>query len=262
MKRIILNALFIFFVSLTYIQAQSNLQITFNAGSTILAAEDTVYMYSAGSIGNPGNHWQYGVGELVQPGTGIGRMTSIGQDVWTICFEPFSYFSQGSAGVIPNGSTMYNIDMLFHDPSGSFLLLNNNNNFPFNISLVATSTTVITAPVSNSPGQITSTYQSCTLGINSIQVSNGVLTNFPNPLIESTQFIYTLHTGGNVSLKVFNAIGQVVKTVVNEKQNPNTYSYIWKGDNDSGRMLYNGMYYYTLSINGKAIQTNKLVISK
>jgi hypothetical protein len=246
------------------ISAQSNIQITFFAASTPLAGADTVYMYSGIATGFPGNFNQYITGELAQPGTGLGRMTEIAPDQWTICLEPFSYFSQGLSGSITSGTTIYGIgDILFHNPSASTIVQLNNSSANFQISMVATSTNIITPPTNNSPGQLTASYQNCTLGINDIQIPNGFISNNPNPLNEYTQFFYSLKTSGKVSLKIFNTIGQAVKTIANDDfQSPNTYTYKWIGDNDSGRKLYNGVYYYTLSVNNKVVQTNKLIISR
>ena len=251
-------------ISLCQINAQSNIQITFYAGSTALAGEDTVYMYSGIATGFPGNFNQYITGELAQPGSGLGRMTEVAPDQWVICLEPFSYFSQGLSGSISSGTTIYGIgDILFHNPNASTIVQLNNSSANFQISMVVTSTNIITPPTTNSPGQLTALYQNCTLGINYIQILNGFITNSPNPLSEYTQFFYSLHGSGKVSLKIFNTIGQVVKTIVNDKfQLPNNYTYKWSGDNDSGRKLYNGVYYYTLSVNNKVVQTNKLIISR
>jgi hypothetical protein len=265
MKKILLLTAYLFIICISSkVKAQSNLQITFFAASTALAGEDTVYMYSGVATGSPGNFNQYTTGELAQPGSGLGRMTRIATDQFSICLEPFSYFSQGPAGVIPAGTTMYGIgDIIFHNSSTSIIVQQNTNSFPFQITLQATSTTVINPPVSNSLGQLTAAYVPCNLGIDNIQISNGVLTNFPNPLTDKTKFIYSLKSSGKVSLKIFNTIGQIVKTIVKDEfQSPNTYSFMWAGDNDSGRKLYNGVYYYTLSVNDKIIQTNKLIITR
>ncbi len=250
--------------SLFQISAQSNIQITFFAGSTALAGADTVYIYSGVALDAPGLYDQFLTGELAQAGTGLGRMTEIAPDQWAICLEPFSYFSQGLAGPIPAGKTMYGIgNILFHNPGASTIVQYNNSSAQFQIAFVATSSNIITPPTNNSPGQLTASYQNCTLGINDIQIPNGLITNNPNPLSEYTQFFYSLHASGKVSLKIFNTIGQAVKTIVNDDfQSPDTYTYKWKGDNDSGRKLYNGVYYYTLSVNNKVVQTNKLIISR
>ncbi|HKR07063.1 MAG TPA: T9SS type A sorting domain-containing protein [Bacteroidia bacterium] len=265
MKKYILRsaAIFLFLFNIQ-VNAQSNLQITFYAASSALAGVDTVFMYSGVAVDFPGNFNQFMTGELAQPGSGLGRMTEIAPDQWSICLEPFAYFSQGLSGAIPAGKTMYGIgDILFHNPSSTIIVQLNNNSANFQITLQATSTNIITQPSTNSSGQLDAGYIPCSLGINDIQIPNGLITNYPNPLVDKTEFLYSLKSAGKVSLKIYNTIGQIVKTIVNnEFQSPNKHTYKWAGDNDSGRKLFNGVYYYTLSVNSKVVQTNKLIISR
>jgi hypothetical protein len=246
------------YLLLTQTNGQANLQIVFHSAFTTLANEDSIFMFAGIGILNPSDHWGYTTGELAQPGSGLGKMTPMGPSTWGICLEPFSYFSQGTAGPVPNGSTIYNLDMLFHNPGGTIMVTQNTSGANIYFTMSGTST-----PVSNFPGTVDGVFQSCTLGIDDIQITNGVITNYPNPLVDKTQFLYSLKSSGKVSLKIYNAIGQIVKTILSdEHQTPNTYSYKWTGDNDSGRKLFNGVYYYTLSVNSKVVQTNKLIISR
>ncbi|MEP7168975.1 MAG: T9SS type A sorting domain-containing protein [Bacteroidota bacterium] len=245
--------------ALIKINAQSNLQIVFHSYNTYLQDSSIIYMYAGAGIDNPGNHWQYTVGNITNPGVGL--MTNIGPYLWGICLEPYTYFSQGPAGAIQAGHYIYNIDMLFHNSDFSVHVDSNFNFYPFNLTTTQTIPPVLTS--NNSPGQIDATFQNCTLGIQDIQITNGLIGNYPNPLVEKTTFLYSIKSAGKVTLKIYNTIGQVVKTIVNnEFQSPKTYTYKWSGDNDIGRKLFNGIYYYTLSVNNKAVQTNKLIISR
>jgi flagellar hook assembly protein FlgD len=60
-------------------------------------------------------------------------------------------------------------------------------------------------------------------------------------------------------LKIYNIAGQLVKTLVDEKQIPNYYAKIWDGKNDIGKEVTSGVYFYKLSA-GEFQQTKKLVI--
>lgn len=257
MKRNLLSAtiaIVCLFSSLSTSKAQ-NLEITFRAGGTVLAGVDTVYMYSGIGVSNPSDHWQYGVGELVSPGTGIGRMGNYGIDTWGICIDLPHYYDSGPAGAVPLPVTIYNVDMLFH-----------NKDFSKSVSITSTANQIFFTLTPNFSetwgGTVDGAIQVCNLGLNDVNVSSSLLMNYPNPVSEKTKFIYSLKTSGKASLKVYNAIGQSVKTVVNEFQNPGTYTFDWNGDNDSGRKLFNGVYYYTLTVDGKTVQTNKLVLSR
>lgn len=69
--------------------------------------------------------------------------------------------------------------------------------------------------------------------------------NFPNPFNPVTKISYKISREGTVTLKVYNLVGQVVGTLVNEKQNPGTYEV----DFDASE-LTSGVYLYKLQING------------
>ena len=64
-----------------------------------------------------------------------------------------------------------------------------------------------------------------------------------------------------VTLKVYNAIGQVVKTLVNESQKPSQYEVAWDGKNDEGVSVGSGIYFYSIEVNGFE-QTNKMILLK
>lgn len=253
MKKLIL-ALSLFITAICTGFSQSNFQIIFNAGTGVLAGEDTVWMYAGVGIGNPGNFWNYSVGELIQPGTGIGKMTSVGQNVWGICFEPFAYFSQGPGGPIPGGSTIYNLSMLFHNTDFSAQVNVNDNSVPLNITMQP-------SPVSNWV-LVTGSFQNCTLGEEEFFVSGGTLSNYPNPVKQNTVFIYTLKNPGVARINIFNAVGQKINQLVNEKKGTGMHSFEWNCTNEKGYFVKDGMYFYNLEVDGKVIQTNKLVIAK
>lgn len=80
--------------------------------------------------------------------------------------------------------------------------------------------------------------------------------NYPNPFNPNTQIIYTIATGGQVTMKVFDILGKEVATLVNEKQNPGTYSLSFDGSK-----LSSGLYYYRLE-SGDYSDTRKMLLIK
>ncbi|MBK8983026.1 MAG: T9SS type A sorting domain-containing protein [Ignavibacteria bacterium] len=66
--------------------------------------------------------------------------------------------------------------------------------------------------------------------------------NYPNPFNPATLINYELSNSEFISLKVFDILGNEVKTLVNEKQNAGRYSVEF-----SGADLPSGVYYYRLS---------------
>jgi hypothetical protein len=81
--------------------------------------------------------------------------------------------------------------------------------------------------------------------------------SYPNPFNPSTTIKFTLAKSGNVSLKVYNIMGQLVKTVVdNEYKNQGDYNYQITMDN-----LSSGVYFYTLT-QGNQQMTKKMILLK
>lgn len=70
------------------------------------------------------------------------------------------------------------------------------------------------------------------------------LSNFPNPFNPSTVIEYQLPKAGFVEIKVFDAIGKKVATLVNEEKESGRYQAQF-GSND----LPSGMYIYTIKVN-------------
>ncbi len=90
--------------------------------------------------------------------------------------------------------------------------------------------------------------------------------NFPNPFNPYTTIEYTIRStnGGPIPstvLKIYNVLGQDIKTLVNEKQRPGVYRVQWDGTNDSGKMVASGIYFYSL-YRGANRETRKMVLLK
>jgi flagellar hook assembly protein FlgD len=63
--------------------------------------------------------------------------------------------------------------------------------------------------------------------------------NYPNPFNPTTKINYSLPKAGNVKLTVYNAVGSMVATIVNEYKPAGSYSVQFNGTNfASGIYLY------------------------
>lgn len=80
--------------------------------------------------------------------------------------------------------------------------------------------------------------------------------NYPNPFNPSTKFSYTIPADANVSLTVYNALGQEVATIFNGFQKAATYSVDFNASK-----LTSGIYFYTLKA-GNYTATRKMTILK
>ena len=83
--------------------------------------------------------------------------------------------------------------------------------------------------------------------------------NYPNPVSRSTTIQYGLPKEALVDLRVFNVVGQRVRTLINEKQEPGYYRVTWDLRGVTGGRLPNGVYFYRIKA-GNFVSTKKLVV--
>jgi len=75
--------------------------------------------------------------------------------------------------------------------------------------------------------------------------------NYPNPFNPATRIPYRLAQTGEVTLEIFNLIGEKLTTLVNEQQAAGSYSVSWNGKNKFGKEVASGIYFYRLMVKGK-----------
>jgi len=80
--------------------------------------------------------------------------------------------------------------------------------------------------------------------------------NFPNPFNPNTLIKYSIPKSSQVSLKIFNTLGQEMETLVNEEKQVGTYEVNWNASN-----LQSGVYFYRLQA-GSFVQTRKMILLK
>jgi hypothetical protein len=85
--------------------------------------------------------------------------------------------------------------------------------------------------------------------------------NFPNPFNPETGITYQVPVRTNVSLRVYNALGQEVRTLVNRVQDAGVYSAVWDGKDNNGRQLTSGIYLVRLEA-GDFVMTRKMAMVK
>jgi hypothetical protein len=87
--------------------------------------------------------------------------------------------------------------------------------------------------------------------------------NYPNPFNPETTIKYQLPEAGQVTLEVYNMLGQVVKTLVNNQfQNAGRYTLQWDATNNSGQALSSGVYFYRIIAGGKFQSHKKMLLLK
>lgn len=89
-----------------------------------------------------------------------------------------------------------------------------------------------------------------------IPTSLSLSQNFPNPFNPSTNIEYFVKNTGEVSLEVFDVLGQKVSTLVNQKQATGVYTVSFDASN-----LPSGIYMYRLRSNGVTL-TKRMTLLK
>lgn len=85
--------------------------------------------------------------------------------------------------------------------------------------------------------------------------------NFPNPFNPETTISYDISRQGQVSVDIYNLKGQKVKSLLNENQEVGQHKIIWQGDNDKGKQVSSGTYFYKIK-SGEDEIVNKMLLVK
>jgi len=93
-------------------------------------------------------------------------------------------------------------------------------------------------------------------------VPNSLGQNIPNPFNPSTTIRYSVSSAGPVSIRVYNAGGALVRTLVSTAHAPGAYSVRWDGTDDRGRHLGSGVYFYRIESAGGFRDSKKLILLK
>lgn len=74
--------------------------------------------------------------------------------------------------------------------------------------------------------------------------------NYPNPFNHSTLIRYSLNAKGRtiVTLRIYNILGQVVRTLVDTDQATGKYKVLWDGEDQSAGTVSSGIYFYQLKM--------------
>ncbi|MFQ5770719.1 MAG: DUF3179 domain-containing (seleno)protein [bacterium] len=84
--------------------------------------------------------------------------------------------------------------------------------------------------------------------------------NFPNPFNPTTNITYDLDKNSLVTLKIYDVLGQVVRTLVdNENQSTGRKSVLWDGRDDAGELVASGIYVYRIRA-GEFSQSRKMIM--
>jgi hypothetical protein len=93
-------------------------------------------------------------------------------------------------------------------------------------------------------------------------VANSLAQNIPNPFNPSTTIRYSVGQSGPVTIRIYNAGGALVRTLVDAPHTPGSYSVRWNGLDDAGRSLGSGVYFYRIESAAGFRDAKKLILLK
>jgi len=85
--------------------------------------------------------------------------------------------------------------------------------------------------------------------------------NYPNPFNSLTTIRFQLQEMGHVTIKIYNALGHRIRTLLDLKRPPGNYSVSWNGKDDAGKTVASGIYIYQMKT-GESLHRRKLLMLK
>lgn len=83
--------------------------------------------------------------------------------------------------------------------------------------------------------------------------------NYPNPFNPSTTIGFTLPKSSMIDLKIYNQLGQQVRTLIHSNRSAGDHLIEWDGRNDAGKLLSSGIYFCILQA-GLFTETRKMML--
>jgi len=87
------------------------------------------------------------------------------------------------------------------------------------------------------------------------------LSVYPNPFNPITTIRYDLHKDDFVTITVYDMLGNIVSTLVNQNQNSGYRTVQWNATNDQGQLVSAGVYLYSIEVE-EFRQTKKMILLK
>ncbi|NOY76282.1 MAG: T9SS type A sorting domain-containing protein [Calditrichaeota bacterium] len=85
--------------------------------------------------------------------------------------------------------------------------------------------------------------------------------NYPNPFNPVTSISYALPMNSHVTVRVFNMLGQEIKTLINQKQTAGVHTIQWNGTDKYGMKVGSGIYFYQIQSDRLSI-VKKMILMK
>jgi hypothetical protein len=84
--------------------------------------------------------------------------------------------------------------------------------------------------------------------------------NAPNPFSATTEIRYEVQSRGRVTIKIYDTMGRLVRTLVDADTTPGKYSAGWSGRNSANERVSGGIYFCKMEAPGFSA-TNKMLLA-
>ncbi|MCD4846970.1 MAG: T9SS type A sorting domain-containing protein [Candidatus Aegiribacteria sp.] len=88
------------------------------------------------------------------------------------------------------------------------------------------------------------------------------LQNHPNPFNPTTTISYQLSVNANITLSIYNILGQKLRTLVNENKPAGYHSVLWNGTDENSQPVPSGVYFYQLTTGSDISETKRMMFLK
>ncbi len=91
--------------------------------------------------------------------------------------------------------------------------------------------------------------------------SYSISQNYPNPFNLSTTIRYTLPARSQVTISIYNVMGQKVNTIVEGSKSAGSHTVYWDGADKAGKVVSSGVYFYRLQA-GDFVESKRMLLLK
>ncbi len=99
------------------------------------------------------------------------------------------------------------------------------------------------------------------LSLSSASLPDLATQNYPNPFNPTTTISFALPQSGQVTVSVYNSLGQVVKVISDGMLSAGSHQVVWDGTDKLGHSVSSGVYFYRIDANGLS-ETRKMLLMK
>lgn len=97
-------------------------------------------------------------------------------------------------------------------------------------------------------------------GIEGMENGFNLSQNVPNPFNDNTTISYEVKTSGNVTLKVYDALGKQVVVLFSGFANAGEHNVSWNATDAHGKKVDSGVYIYQIEVNGTVMSKSMMLV--